>query len=987
MSDSAVSKEREKARRASTASKQSSKAARKKSVSSVRASETARDEQSRGSTAADIETTSRSSSKKDRRKSCPVASERRRRRSKGTVSESGLESSNIKTKEPAAPASSQPTPAVGVGVRDGSASMALICPSTKNTAEAATASCRSTQEKQQCDTGPAVRQAAIDKLTRPSEDTEVEPEVPRAQGVPRDVSASKTPDSLPPKVTASGTTGAAKAADGSAAASHASATAVAVAAVLSSPPPKELCVTSPQDAVAGAEAVASPPAPPSTRALTLRERLKTGAVLSPISLRLASLDLAAMVKSPKFSGSLHYFTARHAIAAIVVGATLFLVVTCFLLIQAANHPRRKEVLCLTDDCVQHANLLMRAAEPNIDACDDFRAHVCSKWSPHHQGKQLKDFDGSAMKDMVFSWHSAMKETLEKGSQVFDVGKKPLAMLESCMSNVSSYGSTIVQMQEFMRDYFQLSWPKPPRRDIKAIGVLIKLAYALQAPFWFAVRPSKSHRGGTEGRWSMILTPAPLIRQYFLQYRTVRGSGLPAYVKYWRDFYSAFSSDTTEASEERAIQAEGLEGRILKVLSDAVETLPKHVVVLPLGQLDTYTPTVNSSDWLSYLQLYTKLKPALSERDVALITDRALFVTVGELLKNYTNEQILDFLGWQFVQRYAPVADSRFLISVYGDNETAMALRPAFCGYHVEVSYKVLLLSLRFVAETNSVRKVVDEGYNRLLSMASRLLNESTWLDSESKAVVAEKLASVKLRLWPPAAFLDNANLERTFKNFPINQQAFGDYWIRSIDGMTKLKKTQEYEEVLDMPLNSALPYFEYDYIENAVGVAIGAISFPLVYKKGTKAMFYGGFGFSAAFQLAKALDQEGIHWHPDGFHVESILTQSSKEAFERRQRCLSESTDGKQSLFPEIPALEIAYAAFRDDVGDPRRAIRISDQLNELKVFFMTICYMTCTRSGTYNPFSADCNKLARHSSAFAKAFRCRVGSKMNPKRKCTFFA
>ncbi|KAH6926331.1 hypothetical protein HPB50_017115 [Hyalomma asiaticum] len=496
---------------------------------------------------------------------------------------------------------------------------------------------------------------------------------------------------------------------------------------------------------------------------------------------------------------------RPAVAAIVLAAGLFLVLACFLLMQASNPPSHKTPLCVTDDCLTHANLLMQAADTNIDACEDFYAHVCSRWLSHNERKHMKVLGRSVLEDMVISYLSRMGETLYRSSAVLRVAEKPLAMLKSCMSNSSTHGPTIAQFRDFMRAYLRLPWPRSPPRDVDALGVLITLAYVLQAPFWFAVRPSMSRRGAVEGRWSIVLTPAPLIRQYYLQYRTVRSSGLSAYVKYWMDFYGAFDSDGSAASEERAIQAEQLEERILKALSRAFEALPKHFVVIPIGQLHTYTPTVNSSKWLYYLQAYTNVVPALNERDVVLITDRVFFVTVGDLFGNYTNAQIVDFLVGS-----------------------------------------------------------LSRGYDRLVSTAVRLVNNSTWLDSESKALVAEKLASAKLRLWPPAAYLDGEYLAKTYDNFPDDEAAFGNYWIRSIIGMTFLNRTPEYDEVLDMPVNYALPYFDYDYIENAVGVAMGAVNFPLFYRRGTKAMFYGGFGFSAAFQLAKALDKEGIQWDSRG---------------------------------------------------------------------------------------------------------------------------
>ncbi|KAH6926330.1 hypothetical protein HPB50_017114 [Hyalomma asiaticum] len=764
--------------------------------------------------------------------------------------------------------------------------------STRDSAEAAVPLVPS-EEEQSSATGLALQEATTDEPTaantrlststsaekadkttpsKPSEDTDVKTEERQVSGVPKEASTSRPMAMLPSRAVASGSRDAARSAtDASAAATRGSLTAGVVATAIYSPPPKEVfSVTSPQDTVVGSgtQAVSSAPAPSSTRALSLGERLRASSILSPISLRLASIDLSALVKSPKevFSGTVHrHFMMRPAVAAIFVAAALFLVLACFLLMQASNPPSHKTPLCVTDDCLTHANLLMQAADTNIDACEDFYAHVCSRWLSYHERKRMRAFGRSPMEDMVVSYLSRTRGTLDRGSPVLRVGEKPLAMLKSCMSNSSMYGSTIAQFREFMTEYLRLPWPRPPPLHANALEVLISLAYVLQAPFWFAVRPSMSRRGAVEGRWSIVLTPAPLIRQYYLQYRTVRSSGLSAYVKYWMDFYGAFATDGAAASEERAIEAEQLEERILKALSSAVEALPKHFVVIPIGQLDTYTPTVKPSTWLYYLQGYTDVEPALSERDVVLITDRAFFVTVGDLFGNYTNAQIVDFLGWQFVQRYAPVADSRFLITRYGDASRATDLRAFFCSYHVELLYRVVLLSLHSISHMrNGAQKIIDTGYERLVSTAVGLVSNSTWLDSESKALAAEKLASAKLRLWPPAAYLDGEYLAKTYENFPDHETAFGNYWVWSTLGMALLNRTPEYEEVLDMPVNYALPYFDYDYIENAVGVAMGAVNFPLFYRRGTKAMFYGGFGFSAALQLAKALDKEGIRWDSYG---------------------------------------------------------------------------------------------------------------------------
>ncbi|KAL1484944.1 hypothetical protein MTO96_032270 [Rhipicephalus appendiculatus] len=97
---------------------------------------------------------------------------------------------------------------------------------------------------------------------------------------------------------------------------------------------------------------------------------------------------------------------------------------------------------------------------------------------------------------------------------------------------------------------------------------------------------------------------------------------------------------------------------------------------------------------------------------------------------------------------------------------------------------------------------------------------------------------------------------------------------------------------------------------------------------------------------------------------------------------------GCSASFPEIPALEVAYSAYRRSFSDGGDKVPqgIPGGLSSDQVFFMTMCYMTCSLPGAVGPHTVDCNKAVRSSEAFAKTFRCPSGSPMNPKKRCTFF-
>lgn len=94
-----------------------------------------------------------------------------------------------------------------------------------------------------------------------------------------------------------------------------------------------------------------------------------------------------------------------------------------------------------------------------------------------------------------------------------------------------------------------------------------------------------------------------------------------------------------------------------------------------------------------------------------------------------------------------------------------------------------------------------------------------------------------------------------------------------------------------------------------------------------------------------------------------------------------------EDLFPDVPAVEVAFAAFLDGFSTDSKVLRLSRRFSEPQVFFLTLCHLTCACSRHDNLYGADCNRVVRNFQPFADAFRCAPGSKMNPTDKCRFFS
>ncbi|XP_050039032.2 neprilysin-1-like [Dermacentor andersoni] len=193
-----------------------------------------------------------------------------------------------------------------------------------------------------------------------------------------------------------------------------------------------------------------------------------------------------------------------------------------------------------------------------------------------------------------------------------------------------------------------------------------------------------------------------------------------------------------------------------------------------------------------------------------------------------------------------------------------------------------------------------------------------------------------------------------------------------------LRDTPEADEDYRLPGSYTQPYARYWYLLNTVRLSLGLLAQPAYHREGTRAMLFGGLGFLFARQLVGAVDGSGIGVDAMGKPVAGswIGDSTARVNFEKRLRC-------EVDLFPDVPAVEVAFAAFLDGASS---GLRLSRRFSELQVFFLTLCHLTCACGHPDNLYGADCNRVVKNFQPFADAFRCAPGSKMNPTNKCRFF-
>ncbi|KAH7954470.1 hypothetical protein HPB49_018830 [Dermacentor silvarum] len=459
-----------------------------------------------------------------------------------------------------------------------------------------------------------------------------------------------------------------------------------------------------------------------------------------------------------------------------------ILVASSLILYVVSSRRQKSLpFCSTEDCRKHAKLLTDNINWKLDPCEDFAAFVCSARSSSGRGSS----GVSVMDSFAESWYGQFGNTLRNGADKISAGKKVLAMYEKCR-NFSRDAARPKVFIDFLVSQ-GLGWPELPEVLPSPLNYILKLAYKWQAPLWISVSLLQSPNQSSPLR-RVLINPGMYIPVLWSQHKSATESY--AYTKYWDRYLRRLYPDPAS----RPVLNETVVYETLKVEKDVLDSLnavftskaPKPAS-FSFGDLPDHVPNVSTSVWCESFQSALLLEPELSLNDTIVVNDVNLLKTIANLFSKYDRKQLT-------------------------------AQLPLFCAYQVEAPYRVLIIALGLVSRfTAEDRKIIDDGFDGLVSAAVDRVQKSQWMDTPSKKSITKKLLAAKKALWPPDALLKDGVLDSIYFAFPGKDASLAEYWIDSRRSMILMNKTEFYEEALRLPWNTLPGYVSYDYALNSLG--------------------------------------------------------------------------------------------------------------------------------------------------------------------------
>ncbi|XP_050027649.3 neprilysin-1-like [Dermacentor andersoni] len=683
----------------------------------------------------------------------------------------------------------------------------------------------------------------------------------------------------------------------------------------------------------------------------------------------------------------------------VLTSLAIVVVAAFTLIAyALPAPRLVRLVtrwCDTDDCRHHAALLMGGLNRSIDPCHDFEAYACSAWTPDARFPVLSN----ALDDVAIAWLTRLGELLDRGAKEIPAARKPRALFTACVA--SAAGQTSAEDRQRFRKFLQelrLSWPETPASNVTARSVLVDLSLHWDVSLWFHIRVTR-HPFATGARRIVFLPGRKSdVRLFVGNHARVMATG--SYGRYWKMVYTFLTGHQPGPDVVGAIKRSAqVQGHAVAVLRE-IATFRSHSAT-SLLRLSDKLGELEFGLWLAALREHLRPYAPLTPNDDVLVTDAHLRA-VADFLDSTGNADALSHISWHFAQTYYVLLFDSTLLSddIRDDAHADASSRLAtLCAMEVDAVYSHLVAALHVRIRLSSSARA-DFVLRTVTRKAAALASDTSWLDPDARQFLALKLESASVRLWPPAlaagttadSFDEAGAFEKLYASCPESEASVVSFWIKArycLRERLMVVGRRRYDAEALLP-NLTPRLADYTPQLNVVDVSIAALAAPLYYSRGTLGMLYGGLGFLYSLALTSALDEAYQYVHPNGSVSESgsWISRNATEALELKQQCVeSPGHATKWVRGTDIAAVELAYAVFLEQLLKSYQS-NLTAELDDEKVFFMTLCRTTCSKKGDkVTPWPmVNCNELVANFQGFSDVFNCRKPSPMITENKCRFF-
>ncbi|ROT81033.1 Membrane metallo-endopeptidase-like 1 [Penaeus vannamei] len=503
------------------------------------------------------------------------------------------------------------------------------------------------------------------------------------------------------------------------------------------------------------------------------------------------------------------------------------------------------------------------------------------------------------------------------------------------------------------------------------------------------------------------------RDYFLRANSSRRA-LDAYLKFMTDVAELLGA-TREAANTELKEVLALETRLANATmpeADRHDT-GSNYIKLTLAQLQQQVPEFN---WTDYLSAF--LKEKLTPQEPIVVYSMPYLKQLAKIMVTTEKRILWNYVMWRLVLEMTPHLSRAYQASRHEFRKVLLGIQSDRNRWNLCIDWTNKRLGMAvgalFIKENFNPesKETALEMIHTLRSAFSDLLEENDWMDDETRAVAREKANAMNEKIGYPEMLTKPDELAKEYANLTIvkNQHLQNVFSWLKFDADKNLGRLRE--DVNKAKWSTAPAVLNAFYNPNFNDIVFPAgILQPLFYSQHLpKSLNYGGIGVVIGHEMTHGFDDKGRQFDKDG-NLKQWWNNRTIQAFRSRAQCIidqysgykvdqvNQFINGRMTQGENIAdngGIKQAYRAYRQWVernGEEKLLPGI--KLNHDQLFFLNYARIWC---GTMRPEDAlskirsSVHSLGpirvlgplSNSEDFARAYHCPVGSRMNPKKKCS---
>ncbi|XP_050438919.1 endothelin-converting enzyme homolog isoform X2 [Adelges cooleyi] len=679
--------------------------------------------------------------------------------------------------------------------------------------------------------------------------------------------------------------------------------------------------------------------------------------------------------------------------------------------------------CLNETCVTTAAGAIKNMNSKLNPCDNFYNYACSKWiksNPIPEGRSIWNIFHALEKNNML----IIKNSLEA---------LPIDHANKAELKAKTYFATCMDPN----DTLEALGPKPLKDILDDIGGW-NISGAWDVSTWSLqlTLETAHNRYNMDGLfdWS-VMEDYKNSSRYVIE--VVEGSlSLPnrnfyldkenqkmldVFLDYMTKIGTLLGGEPTITRKQMKNVLE-FETRLaeIKEPEENKNDLDKTYHLLSLKELQDLAPFLH---WNHYFNSAFRLvNKKITNQEKVVVSSPSYIAGMSKLIDEYFRSPekktiINNYLAWQTVWALSPYLSKDFR-NAYND------LRKVILGEEgMDDAWRYCITDtnsiLGFATSSLYIRKVFN-GHSKTL--AKEMIEEIKasfkenfynlqWMDEETLIEAEKKADAISDMIGYPDYIMDAQQMEDKYKDLIVNPDEYFMNMIRAIQF-----NFRQNLNILGQPVNrtwwSMVPTTANAYYtptKNQIVFPAGILQPPFFSQMQLPVMNYGALGVVMGHELTHAFDNTGRQYDRFG-NKHQWWNNATVEKFNAATECMINQyssykikgmhVNGSQTLGENIAdngGLKAAYRAYSKYLDDGRAQVfRLPGvNLDNRQMFFLSFAQVWCSSStddglklqiekDMHSPFEFRVNGPLSNFDEFSEVFNCKLGTPMNPAKKCT---